>query len=287
MTDNLEYSQISQYPIIIISTFTLMNNRITISIKDHVADVRFNRPEKMNALDMDMFDAIVEAAEKLTKDTSVRCVVLSGEGKAFCAGLDLANFTPDGEMLSQPLKTRTHGIANKWQAAAWVWHNLPVPVIAAVHGVCFGGGLQIMSGADIKFIAADTKLSIMEMKWGIIPDMAGTQLWRHNVRDDILRELTYTHRVFSGKESVEYGFATHLSDDPHTDAMQLAEEIASKSPSAVVKAKKVFNEAPYLSVADGLMLESVEQQEIIMKKNQMEAVFAGMQKRKGNFEDFR
>jgi len=264
-----------------------MSKRITISIEDNVADVRFNRPEKMNALDIEMFDAIVEAADKLAKDTSVRCVVLSGEGKAFCAGLDLANFTPDSEMLSQPLEDRTHGIANKWQAAAWVWRNLPVPVIAAVHGVCFGGGLQIMSGSDIKFIAADTKVSIMEMKWGIIPDMAGTQLWRHSVRDDVLRELTYTHRVFSGKEAVAYGFATHVSTNPYAEAMMLANEIASKSPSAIVKAKKVFNEAPYLNMEDGLMLESVEQKEIILKKNQMEAVFSGMQKRKAEFDDFR
>lgn len=264
-----------------------MSQRITITIKDHVADVRFNRPEKMNALDMEMFNAIVETADKLTKDTSVRCVVLSGWGKAFCAGLDLANFVPDSEMLSQPLEERTHGIANKWQAAALVWRNLPVPVIAAVHGVCFGGGLQIMSGADIKFIEPETRVSIMEMKWGIIPDMAGTQLWRHSVRDDILRELTYTHRIFSGKEAVDYGFATHVSSEPYEDAMKLAVEIASKSPSAIVKAKKVFNEAPYLSVADGLMLESVEQKEIILKKNQMEAVFSGMQKRKAEFDDFR
>ncbi len=144
-----------------------------------------------------------------------------------------------------------------------------------------------MLGADIKYITADTKLSVMETKWGIIPDMAGTQLMRHSVRDDIIRELTYTHRIFSGEQAVEYGFATHLSENPLADALTLAKEIASKSPSAIVTAKKVLNQAPYLNVEEGLMLESVEQDKIIMKKNQMEAVFASMQKREGNFEDHR
>jgi len=145
----------------------------------------------------------------------------------------------------------------------------PVPVIAAVHGVAFGGGLQIMLGADIKYITADTKLSVMEMKWGLIPDMAGTQLMRHSVRDDIIRELTYTNRMLSGAQAVEYGFATHVSDNPMEDAMKLATEIASKSPSAIVKAKRVLNAAPYLSQEDGLLLESVEQDGIINKKNQL------------------
>ncbi len=260
--------------------------RVEIKIENHVAVVTLNRPDKMNALDKAMFDAVIEAGETLAKNASVRAVVLTGAGKAFCAGLDLSSFSPQG-IGSKPLLERTHGIANMWQQAAWVWRALPVPVIAAIHGVAFGGGLQILSGTDIKYITASTKLSIMEVKWGIIPDMAGTQLWRHNVRDDIIRELTYTHRVFSGEDAVKYGFATHISENPLEDAMKLATEIASKSPSAIVKSKQMFNEAPYLNVADGFMLESNSQTEIVGKKNQMESVFSGMQKRAGNFEDFR
>lgn len=266
-----------------------MNKRVTIEINNHAAVVRLNRPEKMNALDIAMFDAIIEAGEVVGKNSSVRCVVLAGEGRAFCAGIDLSNFSPDNEssVTKQPLADRTHGIANRFQKAVWIWREIPIPVVAAVHGVAFGGGLQIMLGADIKYIHPETKLSIMETKWGIIPDMAGTQLMRHSVRDDIIRELTYTHRIFSGKQAVEYGFATHVSESPYEDALKLATEIASKSPSAIVKAKKVLNQAPYLSPEEGLMLESVEQDEIIGKKNQMEAVFSGMQKRPGNFEDYR
>jgi len=265
-----------------------MNNRITIEVENHVAIVKLNRAEKMNALDLPMFNAIIDTAEKLVKETAVRAVVLAGEGKAFCAGLDLSNFNMNDEgMMSQPLIERTHGITNMWQQAVWCWRALPVPVIAAIHGVAFGGGLQIMLAADIKYIAPDTKLSVMEMKWGIIPDMAGTQLMRHTVRDDIIRELTYTHRIFSGEEAVEYGFATHGSNQPFEDALKLAHEIASKSPSAIVKAKKVLNAAPYLSVEEGLQLESIEQDAILKKENQLEAVFSTLQKREGNFKDYR
>jgi len=267
-----------------------MENRVTVTIKDHIADVKLNRPDKMNALDDAMFLALIDTGLTLAKDKSVRCVVLSGEGRSFCAGLDLSNFKmPDASdsVTNQKLADRTHGNANKFQKCVMVWHDMPVPVIAAVHGVSYGGGVQIMMGADIRYIAPDTKCSIMEMKWGLVPDLGGTQLWRHNVRGDILRELTYTNRVFSGEDAVSYGLATHTSTDPHNDAMKLAQEIASKSPTAVVKAKQLLNEAPYLGVDDGLMNESVIQDEIMGNKNQLEAVFSQMQKRAAQFEDYR
>ena len=237
--------------------------RVRIEKNNHIAIVRLNRPDKMNALDIPMFEGIIEAGEKVAANASVRVVVLTGEGRAFCAGIDLGNFSQPNGAGSKPLTERTHGVANMWQQAAWVWRALPVPVIAAVHGVAFGGGLQIMLGADIKYVAADTKLCVMEMKWGLIPDMAGTQLMYHSVRDDIIRELTYTNRIFSGKQAVDYGFCTHISEDPLGDAIKLATEIAGKSPTAIVKAKKLLNAAPYLNVEDGLMMESVEQNAVI------------------------
>ncbi len=263
--------------------------RVTIDIDNHIAEVVLNRPEKMNAIDIHMFDALIAAGKQVTEDPSVRVVVLRGEGKAFCAGLDLSNFSMDEQsiMNSIPLPDRTHGIANRWQQAVWTWHECTVPVIAAVHGVSYGGGLQIMSGADIKLVHPETRLSIMEVKWGIIPDMGGTQLWRHQVRQDILKELTFTHRVFSAEESVNYGFATRMEDDPLQAARALAVDIASKSPSAIVKAKKLLNACYYLNEKDGLMMESVEQEAIIRKHNQIEAVFSAMQKRPGNFKDYR
>ncbi|MDA8693003.1 crotonase/enoyl-CoA hydratase family protein [Saprospiraceae bacterium] len=266
----------------------MSNDRVEIIRRGAIAEVVLNRPEKLNALDIAMFDAIIEAGNTVSQDKTVRVVILRGAGDAFCAGLDLANFSPDPNAeINQDLIPRSYGIANKWQAAAWVWRTCPVPVIAAVHGVAYGGGLQIFSGADIKYIHPDTRLSIMEMKWGIIPDMGGTQLWRHNVREDLLKELTFTNRVFSGEQAVEYGFGTFNSDDTVKSAMALATQIEAKSPSAIVKAKKLINAASYLSAEDGLSMESREQQDIIRKENQLEAVFSKMQKRVANFKDYR
>ncbi|MGP1351726.1 MAG: crotonase/enoyl-CoA hydratase family protein [Parasphingopyxis sp.] len=274
-----------------------MTDRVTIAIDDAgVADVRLNRPEKMNALDPAMFDGIVDAIEQLGSDSSVRAVVLSGEGRAFCAGLDMASFAgmaqksaadnDDGDDDgADRLMKRTYGDANKFQQVAWGWHVLPVPVIAAVHGVAFGGGFQIACGADIRVTAPDTRHAIMEMKWGLVPDMAGIPIVRNLARDDVVRELCYTARIFDGAEALDYGFATKLSDDPHADAMELAHEIASKSPDAVRANKRLLNMSRDQHAAEILLEESREQAGVIGKPNQIEAVMAGMAKRPGNFKD--
>lgn len=265
------------------------HDRVTVTIADHVAHVLLDRADKMNALDDVMFEAIVAAGHHLGHERGVRAVVLSGAGRSFCAGLDLASMGNTARWKDNGdeggLTARTHGNANRAQQAAMVWRKLPMPVVAAVHGVCFGGGLQVASGADIRFIAPDARLAVMEVKWGLVPDMAGYALWRGNVRDDVLRELTYTHREFSGEEAVRFGFATHVSADPLADALKLAQEIASKSPTAVRGAKMLSNRAPDLSVDEVLMAESVAQHELMYSKNQMEAVRAGMEKRPGEFVD--
>ncbi len=275
-----------------------MSNRIEFEISNHVARVTFSRPEKMNAIDDEMFTALIETGHSLSENGDVRAVVLCGDGDAFCAGLDMQNF---GSMLQQgqgqdadptapsvkALSPRTHGIANRYQKAAFVWREMPVPVIAAVHGVAFGGGFQIALGADIRITAPDTKHSIMEIKWGLIPDMGGTALMRHLAREDIVRELTYTGRVFSGVEALEYGFATRLSETPLADAMTLAEEIASKNPLAIETAKRIFNKIPDLSDEDALMQESVEQEKIALTKYQFESIAAAMAKRPAKYENTR
>ncbi|WP_084396468.1 crotonase/enoyl-CoA hydratase family protein [Henriciella aquimarina] len=269
-----------------------MSERITVEKSNGVADVKLVRSDKMNALDDAMFSALIETTADLAEDKSVRCVVLSGEGRAFCAGLDMGNFgkmaeggsegSPSGR---QPLAERTYGIANRAQQAVWGWRELPVPVIAAVHGVAFGGGFQVMLGSDIRITHPDTKLSIMEIKWGLVPDMAGTAIMRHLCRDDILRELTYTGRIFSGADAHAYGFATELSDAPHERAMELATFIASKNPDAIRANKQIFNSVAQMSDEDALVQESVLQDKIIGSKNQIEAVMAELQKRPANFED--
>ena len=192
-----------------------LKDRVRIDIAGHIADVRLIRGDKMNALDPDMFAAIIEAGQILTDQTGVRAVVLSGEGRSFCAGLDLASLTASGGLASE-LMERTYGDSNMYQQLCMMWRKLPMPVIAAVHGVCFGGGLQIMSGADIRIVAPDARLSIMEMKWGIVPDMGGFAVWRGYVRDDVMRELTYTHREFSGEDAAYPGLCDlHSSRSAH------------------------------------------------------------------------
>ena len=272
-----------------------MNDRVRVEIKDGVADVRLIRADKMNALDDAMFAALIETGQRLKREEKVRCVVISGEGRAFCAGLDAGNFGKMAEggdryasRLERPAEVagmREFGVANRAQYAVWVWREVPVPVIAAVHGVAFGGGFQLMLGADMRYVAPDTKLSIMEIKWGLVPDMAGTQLMRHLVREDIVRELTYTGRVFSGTEAGQIGFATRVCDDPHAEALAVAHEIAGKSPSAIRAGKRIFNDAPYSDPANGFLQETVEQVALIGSANQVEAVMSNLQKRAPNFVD--
>jgi len=262
------------------------NDRIRVTIDAHgVAHVRLNRPDKLNALDPSMFAALVEAGQALAGLPGLRCVVLSGEGRAFCAGLDLATLQlfagPDAPRLPE----RSHGNANLFQQVAVQWRKLPVPVVAAIHGVCFGGGLQIAAGADVRVVAPDARMSVMEMKWGIIPDMGGFALWRGQVRDDVLREATYTNREFSGEEAVAQGFATFADADPLARALAIAGEIASRNPDAIRAAKALFNRAPDMAFDEILVEESVVQQRLIGSRNQMEAVRAQLSGEAPEFGD--
>jgi enoyl-CoA hydratase/carnithine racemase len=268
-----------------------MNDRIAVTIEGGVADVRLVRTDKMNALDDAMFSALVETGERLKSESGVRAVVLSGEGRAFCAGLDMGNF---GKMAEGPraapaggegFADRTHGIANRAQYAVWVWREIPVPVIAAVHGVAFGGGFQLALGADMRFVAPDTRMAVLEIKWGLVPDMAGTMLMRHLAREDVVRELTYTGRIFSGQEALALGFATRVCADPRAEALAVAREIAGKNPHAIRAAKRLLNAAPVTDQGSGLMQETVEQIALIGSPNQVEAVMANMQKRNPAFTD--
>ena len=269
-----------------------MEERVSISISEGVADVRLVRADKLNALDQAMFEALVAATDRLSKEKGVRVVVLSGEGRAFCAGLDMGRFAamkekggngiPGGE--NRDLTKRTHGQANFAQQAVWGWRQLPVPVIAAVHGVAFGGGFQLSLGADMRFLSPDARMSVMEIKWGLVPDMAGTPILASLVRDDILRDLTYTGRIFSAQEAMNYGLATRICDDPRATALEVAREIAGKSPDAIRAAKRLLNN---LSVDPGpaLLAESVEQQKLIGSANQTEAVRSNLEKREARYVD--
>jgi enoyl-CoA hydratase/carnithine racemase len=269
-----------------------MENRVSVSISEGIADVRLVRADKMNALDIPMFEALVATTERLAGEKGLRAVVLSGEGRAFCAGLDMGRFAAMKEKggngitggEKRDLSVRTHGLANFPQAAVWGWRQLPVPVVAAVHGVAFGGGFQLALGADMRFLSPDTRMSIMEIKWGLVPDMAGTPILASLVRDDILRELTYTGRIFSAQDALSYGLATRICEDPRAVAFEVAREIAGKSPHAIRAAKRLLNN---LSVDPGpaLLAESVEQGKLIGSANQLEAVRANIEQRAPRFSD--
>ncbi|MBE7366083.1 crotonase/enoyl-CoA hydratase family protein [Ramlibacter pallidus] len=249
---------------------------------DGVAEVALARPDKMNALDPAMFRAIVDAMAGLRANPAVRAVVLHGEGRGFCAGLDMGSMQglagmPGGGV--GDIVARTHGLANLWQQVSWGWRELPVPVFAAVHGVAFGGGLQVALGADVRCVHPEAKLSVMEIKWGLVPDMAGCVLLTELVRPDVARELTFTGRVVSGTEAVALGLATRLGDDPLADARALARQVAASNPDAVRAAKRLFNTATPVDAARVLLAEAFEQQRLVGSPNQREAVQAALEKR--------
>jgi enoyl-CoA hydratase/carnithine racemase len=260
-------------------------DRVRCAMDAHgVAQVALARADKLNALDLAMFDALVGLGERLATLPGLRCVVLSGDGAGFSAGLDIAAFgavLAGGDALGAP----TPGAVTRFQQAAVQWRKLPVPVIAAVHGVCFGGALQIAGGADIRVVSPEARLAVMEMRWGLVPDMGGFALWRGRVRDDVLRELTYTNRAFSGEEALTLGFATLLDGDPLARATALAREIASRSPDAVRAAKALFEVSADVSFDAILGAESAAQRRLIGAPNQIEAIASQTEGRPARFVD--
>lgn len=265
-----------------------MNDRVVMDLdSEGVADVRLNRADKMNAIDSAMIEGILAAQDRLRAESRLRAVVLHGEGRAFCAGLDVSRFASMGseKTSGHTLADRTHGIANAPQQTAWGWRDLPVPVIAAVHGVAFGGGLQIALGADIRYVSPDVQLSVMEIKWGLVPDMAGIALLRELVRGDVARELTYSGRIVNGDEAVRLGLATWAGADPLVHARELARSIARSNPDAIRAAKRLLNRSADADAGALLMSESREQDRLMGTPNQREAVKAGLERRAPAFGD--
>ncbi|OED48159.1 enoyl-CoA hydratase [Rhodobacteraceae bacterium (ex Bugula neritina AB1)] len=258
--------------------------KVTIGYKDHIAYVTLARPDKHNALDEEMIEAIIAAGQEVAT-SDARAVVLSGAGKSFCAGLDMAALAGFAQRdLSSLIMERTHTDANAFQEVAMIWRRLPMPVIAAIHGACFGGGLQIALGADIRIAHPEAQLSVMEMKWGLIPDMGGMALLPHLLRSDVLRRLTYTAEKVDAAQALDWGLVTELTPGPLSRAQELALDIASKSPAAVRAAKRLIAYVESgASQADVLLRESAEQLDLIGKPDQIEAVAAGLQKRPPDF----
>jgi enoyl-CoA hydratase/carnithine racemase len=268
-----------------------MSERVTMTISDGVADVRMNRPEKRNALDGAMFQGLAEMGERLKTEAGVRVVVLSGEGSSFCAGLDFSSF----QMMSSgerpqpadgnPGEMQVGRITHLGQQVCWVWQEIPVPVIAAVHGHALGGGIQIALGADIRIVHPDTQISVREVHWGLVPDMTGTLMLSSLVRADVAKELVFTARVFDGREAFVLGLATKLSESPLDDAMSMAAEIAGRSPDAIRGAKALLNGLFNDGAAEQFAEERRVIGSLIGRPNQVEAVMANFEKRAAAFVD--
>jgi len=281
----------------------VIEDRVTISVVDGIADVKMNRADKRNALDNAMFTSLSAAGEYLKKLDVLRVVVLSGDGASFCAGLDFSSFAQmaeagakanatdnnadkkTGEKSDMNAGTMVDGrITHMAQQVCWVWQEVPVPVIAAVHGHALGGGIQIALGADIRIVHPETQLSVREVHWGLIPDMTGTLMLSRLVRPDIVKNLVFTARVFSGHEAHEMGIATQLSQNVHADAMTMAREIAGRSPEAVRGAKKLINLLANSGAAEQFAAERETIGKLIGSANQAEAVMSHFEKRPPNFE---
>ena len=263
---------------------TVLHERVALEIRDHVATVTLNRPDKRNALDIGMFDGLVAAAAAIAEEPDVRAVVLTGAGPAFCAGLDIKSMMTNSGAIERLLMKAPGEVTNLAQRVCWAWRELPVPVIAALTGEVFGGGLQIALGADFRLTAPDARLSVMEIRWGLIPDMGGSRVLKDILPLDVAKELALTGRIVDGEEAVGLGLATQVCADPLAAARELAVEIAARSPDAIRAAKYLFNRSAELNDADGLALETSLQMSLIGQKNQLEAVRAGMARTAPDFQ---
>lgn len=266
-------------------------SRVSVTYENHIAHVRLTRADKMNAVDQAMIDAIIKAGQEVAT-SDARVVVLSGDGKAFCAGIDIVGLSGMiGKDPAELLMPRTHGVGsdgnhttNQWQEVAMIWHRLEIPVIAALHGAVYGAGMQLALGADIRIAAPDTRLAVMEMKWGIVPDMGGMVLLPKLVRSDVLRRLTYTAEQIDATQAEKWGLVTELAADPLATAMELANVIAGKSPSAIKTAKRLIAFSETADVQAVLEAESREQAALIGKPHQMEVIAAEFGKRPAVFK---
>lgn len=263
----------------------MSEDRVRISVEGQIADVRMVRGDKHNALDFAMFEALDAAATELADRGDVRAVVLSGEGKSFCSGLDFPSFMAGPVRIEDMFTHRDGDAANLVQRITYDWQRLPMPVIAALQGNCIGGGAQIALGADIRIAAPDTRLSVMEIKYGLIPDMGITQALPTLVGLDVAKELTFTGRFVEGEEALRIGLVTRLADDPLAAALELAAEIAAKSPDAIRRGKRLLNEADRSRSEESLALEEALQRELLGSPNQIAAVQSAVSGEPGEFTD--
>lgn len=259
--------------------------RVSYAIENKVAYVNLNRPDKHNGLDKQMIVDLVKTAKIINKDKTIRCVILQGEGASFCAGLDFSSVTKTPSMIVRFFLKLPWSKDNMFQRVAHIWRDLSIPVIAVVHGNCFGAGMQIILACDYRIATPDANLSILEMKWGLIPDMSGMATLSRLTRVDIAQELTMTGRFFSGNEALDYGLVSKVSDNPLAEAQLLAEKISQQSPDAIAATKYLFKKTWKSDTRIALLWERITQLRLLGRKNQRIAMKNGLNK-KGNKKDF-
>jgi enoyl-CoA hydratase/carnithine racemase len=266
-----------------------MTARVLVDVEAGVAHVRLNRPDKLNALDDDMFVALGAAGRQIADDSRVRAVVISGAGRAFCAGLDVSRFPVmagiDGDTVPERPVLPPGRFTNGAQQVAWVWAELTVPVVAAVHGVAVGAGLQIAMAADLRIVSPDARLGVLEVRWGLSPDGTGTYTLPRLVGLDVAKELTWTGRMVGGPEAVSLGLATRVADDPVAEALGLARQFSERSPDAVRAAKRLLSASLDRGPAEQFADEEQTIKSLIGRPNQIEAVRAQLEGRAAQYTD--
>lgn len=259
-----------------------MTETLTLTKSNHIAHIELNRPDKLNALSLEMFSELPDTVEALAQDDNIRALVISGAGRGFCAGMDMANFA-NPKVLAEKFENPDQAYPNFFQRPAWSLRQAPFPVIAAIHGPCLGGGLQIALGADMRMAAPDASFSIMEIRWGMIPDMSASQTLRELVGMDQAKRLTFTGEKISADKALSIGLITEIEDKPVESALKLAGQIADKNPDAIRGAKKLFHDT--WQITDGLAIEESIQKTIVFKPNQIEAATAAFEGREAKFKD--
>lgn len=263
----------------------LFKNRVRLEVRDEVAYVTLARAEKYNGLDLDMLEGLVAAARSIRKDRSIRAVILSGEGKVFCAGLDFGSVMKQLTRMLRAFAKFGLKHTNLFQEAAWAWRKLPVPVIAVTHGRCYGGGLQIALAADFRFTTPDCLFSVMEIKWGLIPDMTGSVSLRELLPMDVAKELAMSGREFDGNEALALNLVTGVAEEAMAAAETLAGQIKARSPDGVAAAKALFEQTWQAGEGAAFNIESKTQFKLLRGKNQREAMKANFEKRAPQFKN--
>ena len=246
--------------------------RVKISLDNQIARVVLNRPDKHNALDMPMFVAIADAIKQVKKNKNIRAVIVSGEGKSFCSGLDVKAVMKQRSNMLKLLWKWWPGNTNLAQRVTVGWRQLDIPVIMVMHGNCWGGGMQIALGGDFRIVARDTSLSIMEAKWGLIPDMGGTPGLMENVSLDQAMKLAMTADIISAPEALQKNLITQISDDPLHAANELAEKLIERSPDTNRRIKRMYHKIWCKKQGKILASETFNQWKIILGRNQKIAV---------------